>query len=67
MTKPTVQYKDDPFSMILIGRPAYIHPIDHPSDLVSNEGMVKTSRVVSYDPETGSFETVNTKYVLEQT
>ena len=62
--KPVVQYTVDPANFIKLGLSAYIVPIDHPSDLVSNESLARTSRVISIDGDT--FETMNTKYVPKE-
>jgi hypothetical protein len=61
--KPIVQYLPSNFNVIKKGKRAYIFPIDHPSELVSNNTMVMTSPVV----EVGAtyFETENTLYFME--
>lgn len=62
--KNTVHYVGKP--MVLDGF-AYLTPIDHTSDLVSNTKLVRTSKVVSYDEATGRLETLNSIYVPVQT
>ena len=62
--KPIVHYKTVQNCKIVIGNPALVAPIDHPSDMVSNEKAVLTSLVVSHDEDTGEFETENTCYQL---
>ena len=63
MNKPTVRYDTFlPFN-IVVGMPATVFPIDHPSPLVSNQKFIHTSEVVYYSKSTGIFETHNTKYV----
>lgn len=65
-SKPTVKYsgKATPF----VGC-AVLRPVDHPNHLAghdaSNEHPVRTSRVISWDEETGRIETQNTIYVPE--
>ena len=63
--KPTVQYIITPNNLISVGKPAYVRTIDHPSPLVTNNEVVRTSNVISYhrDKDEESFETLNTKYV----
>lgn len=48
-----------------LGIRAFVFPINHTSDYVSNQKYVITSHVVSKDPDfanNGVFETENTKY-----
>ena len=65
--KPVVQY-DVAQGVALFGRKgtkadyAILSPINHPSDLVSNEGPATTSAVVRIH-DNGCFETQNTIYV----
>jgi hypothetical protein len=51
---------------ITVGRPAFIRPLDHPSNLVSNTKMVLTTNVEQVitvvDGEITEFETENTIY-----
>lgn len=61
--KPTVQYDATRPCFIREGAHATITPINHPSLLVSNNGVAVTSTVLVYNKETGEFETENTKYV----
>lgn len=63
--KSVVRYKEVAPGFIHIGLSATIIPLDHPNPngLVTNGEVAHTSRVVSYDPNTGDFETMNTKYV----
>lgn len=61
-TKPVVKYRRTESDRIVVGHPAYVHPIDHTSPLVSNTKMVITSPVVSKSND-GSFETANSLYV----
>jgi len=49
-------------SDIRFGAPVLLYPIDHPSDLVSNTKMARTSPVELIE-EDGVFETRNTRYV----
>jgi hypothetical protein len=45
------------------GQRALVVPLDHPEAVrVSNRRPVLTSVVLAYDPETGEFETENTRY-----
>lgn len=56
--KPVVHYSTKDDSLILLGHPAFVKPIDHP-------GYVRTSMVIGLDAGTGEFETLNTKYKPE--
>lgn len=61
--KPIVHYKGA-IGPIVVGRSATVFPVDHyNTTLVSNKKHAFTSTVVSYDQETGKFETQNTQYV----
>jgi hypothetical protein len=62
-TKPVVQYLPSKYDVIVKGRGAFICPIDHPSDLVSNTNPARTSEVIKHNKKTGRFETLNTIYV----
>ena len=59
MPKQIVHYIGTP--KILNGY-ALLTPIDHPSELVSNTVPVRTSSIVSHNPDTGVIETMNTEY-----
>ncbi len=61
MIKPVVTYNLDKHHEIELNRGAYIYPIDHPSDRVSNLDVARTSTVISVNGD--DFETLNTKYV----
>ena len=63
MSKPTVHYRIDEHSYVVVGQSAVVRPVDHPSPLVSNKTYVKTSPVVMVDYDSGVFETKNTRYV----
>lgn len=52
------------YGEIRIGEPAYILPVDHPSPLVSNETMARTSKVIAFNQE--GFETMNTLYIFKE-
>lgn len=60
--KPIVNYKPSDIDFIQIGCRATVIPTNHPSDLVSNTKIVLTTEVISYNKETGEFETLNTIY-----
>jgi hypothetical protein len=60
-SKPVVRYET--LVTCEVGHCAYVYPVDHPSELVSNTELVMTSAVVSFDPATGEFETRNSCYV----
>jgi hypothetical protein len=65
--KQVVQYRVTPFQRIVEGDSAFILPLDHPdTENVSNGTFASTSTVLSYNPETGDFETKNTRYVQEK-
>lgn len=61
--KPTVKYRDG--YGIAVGGCACIIPIDHYSEYVSNGRYATTSTILSYDSNTGEFETMNTRYVMD--
>lgn len=63
MDKKIVHYHAFMGESIVVGHPALIYPLDHPSPDVSNTKMAITSLVISVDRETGDFETENTRYV----
>lgn len=63
MPKPTVRYTPSQMDYINVGQGACVFPVDHPSDLVTNQRVCHTSTVLWYDNITGEFETKNTKYV----
>lgn len=58
--KPVVKYNINKHSFIKVGSRAIVHPIDHPSKLVSNTKAVATSIVIKVNG--ANFETENTKY-----
>lgn len=62
-TKPIVKFKTSQFQYIKLNEPAVIFPLNHPSDLVSNTGLIMTSKVINYHPIWNAFETLNTIYV----
>lgn len=66
MSKKVVQYKPFPLGgfPIVVGRYTVVCPVDHTSELVSNERPAMTSTVLSYDKTTGRFETLNSIYIL---
>lgn len=61
--KPVVKYRASLLD-IVVGLPALVEPIDHPSPLVTNTKPVYTSNVVGITPR--GFETENTVYVFER-
>jgi hypothetical protein len=68
--KQVVQYRVTPYQYIQVGESAVVIPVDHPdTELVTNGQAALTSEVLSYDTETGEFETKNTLYkvVAEET
>jgi hypothetical protein len=67
MTKRIVHYRGDVKFERLAGITfAFLYPCDHPdSARVSNEKLVITSPVVSYNIVTGCLETQNTVYVRQ--
>ena len=62
--KPVVYYRDDLLHIIHIGHPAVVVPLEHPSPLVTGDGLtpVRTSPVGWVDGLTGEFCTENTHY-----
>ena len=63
MEKPIVLYRESIANYIYEGKPAFVMPVNHPSDRVSNTNIVRTSNVISIDGT--SFITVNTIYKLQ--
>lgn len=65
MNKPIVHYTTA--SAPAVGVSAYLIPVDHPNHIdghdVSNERLVRTSRVESINEATGRIETRNTVYM----
>lgn len=59
--KPVVLYNRDDGYDIEVGMHARICPVNHSSNLVTNDVVVTTSAVLSED--SGVFETINTIYV----
>lgn len=70
MDKPIVHYRGEAV-VFAIGGAAWLQPVDHPNHLeghdVSNTKPVRTSAVLSHNPETGRIETKHTIYVPEGT
>ena len=66
--KKVVHYDPSGFICYIVeGEVAIVYPIDHPdTERVSNKKPVRTSTVVSYDKETGIFETLNTIYIPKE-
>jgi hypothetical protein len=60
--KPVVYYRTDVDFFVKMGQGAIVHPVNHPSDLVSNTKAVLTSEVIQFNPINGGFETMNTVY-----
>lgn len=60
-SKKTVRYSQ--LGACMVGSSALLLPVDHPGPHVSNTKFVTTSTVLSFDPETGIIETLNTRYV----
>lgn len=60
--KPVVHYQNDKDHFIEAGRGAFVFPVDHPSDRISNIKLIQTSTVQTHNKETGEFETLNTCY-----
>lgn len=59
--KPVVLYDASIEYHVKIGSRALVHPLNHPSELVSNTTYILTSNVVRIG-ENGEFETENTIY-----
>ena len=60
--KLMVFYKITPETFIEVGKSAFVFPLNHTSSDVTNTKLVCTSEVISYEEETGCFETLNTCY-----
>ena len=64
--KPVVEYTLARMSEIRVGYSAHVHTFGHPAAYLDDAHYVNTSEVLEYDEVTGSFETLNTKYVLKK-
>lgn len=66
--KPTVFYVASPYDSVVVGRSAFLlyGPLNHNSQLVSNNSPVHTSEVVKKGDK-GEFETKNTIYIPFET
>jgi hypothetical protein len=67
MNKPIVNCTlEFPEDLLFIGSNAFVFPVDHPNHKeghnISNQSMVRTSRIVAIDHIAGTFETTNTIY-----
>jgi hypothetical protein len=64
-SKPTVKYHDSKPHRIRVGLPAYIYPLEHPSERVTGDGktLAVTSPVILLNRMSGEFWTHNTHYV----
>lgn len=64
MNKPVVHYSGQ---ASVVAEHAYLLPLDHPNHIeghsVSNCRVVRTSRVLEHDPQTGRIETRHTIYM----
>ena len=61
--KQKVYYDDQMPVLEGYGGSAYLYPVDHPDTTnVSNTTVARTSKVVSWNKETGVIETLNTIY-----
>ena len=63
--KPVVFYMPFPNAKIEVGLPAVVFAMNHPSHLIQPGDDVRTSTVLAYDEETGTFETRNSIYKLD--
>lgn len=64
--KPVVTYKVTPHTQIVVGERAFVIPTNHPDEVnVENGRHAFTTEVVSYNTDTGEFETKNSRYVPE--
>lgn len=65
--KPTVYYYPDTLKVVRAGQGtvAILRVKEHPSPLVINGEMARTSLIQSYDEGTGVIETLNTIYLPE--
>jgi hypothetical protein len=61
MPKKEVLYRKDENTVILVGHPTFVRPVNHPTILSGN--LARTSTVLSYDRHTGHFETENSRYI----
>ena len=64
--KPVVEYTASELNFIKVGFGAHVVALNHPGNENYNggEGAVYTSTVISYDEDSGTFETRNTIYKL---
>jgi hypothetical protein len=63
--KPIVEYIPTALD-IIVGERAYVKTVNHPFSDLNKAPFVMTTMVESYDVETGSFETKNSRYVLKK-
>lgn len=63
--KPVVFYKTNKKPTIIIGERVLLVPINHTSNLVTNNRVANTSKVLTALPN-GVFETLNTIYKPEE-
>jgi hypothetical protein len=63
--KPVVYYTPTALPVV-IGERAHVVTYNHPFEMLNYAPFVMTTEVQTYDEETGSFETRNTKYVLKK-
>lgn len=62
MNRPIVHYYIRS-ERLVIGEPAFVMPVDHPSPLVSNTTLARTSPVVWISSDRTLFDTLNTHYI----
>lgn len=62
--KPIVHYIAGSLVFIGLDCVAWLHAVDHPR--LGNCEDTRTSRVVSYDADTGRLETLNTVYEVQR-
>lgn len=67
MSKQVVKYNPVMGVVELTYGGVMLYPIDHPSPRVSNETACFTSKVISWNKETGAIETQNTFYSPKET
>ena len=60
--KQNVTYRPNFDDFIAVDSCAYVHALNHPK---LGEMDVRTSKVISYDKQTGVFETLNSIYTPE--
>lgn len=71
MAKPTINcILAYPVEYLKVGGFAFVEPQDHPNHLpdhhISNKSAIRTSIIVAVNPDTSTFETMNSIYKFKE-